>query len=67
MDSSFWLNALILGWSIKYTVRHKLSISGTYFVDIAVPYRALVWDLLAILPRDWSYTGRNMGALRIDL
>ena len=22
--------------------------------------RALVWDLLAILPRDWSYTGRNM-------
>ena len=48
MDSSFWLNALILGWSIKYTVRHKLSISGTYFVDIAVPYRALVWDLLAI-------------------
>ena len=22
--------------------------------------RALVWDLLAILPRDWSYTGRSM-------
>ena len=22
--------------------------------------RALVWDLLAILPHDWSYTGRNM-------
>ena len=35
-------------------------LSGTYFVNIAVPSRALVWDLLAILPCDWSYTGRRM-------
>ena len=41
----------------------KTSLEPTLLIPlfpITKTCRALVWDLLAILPRDWSYTGRSM-------